>query len=101
MKLTPEELDFISASQTFWMPFSFKGPEKFIYIGYFYDYHRFINDERALKVNYKSFNNNNELRINGLYSTYEECCEKMRELCLDTISHFNSHQLKNNPIIVQ
>jgi len=35
-----------------------------------------------------------------LFTTYDECCVRMREQCLDTIDHFNAHQLKKNPIVV-
>lgn len=40
----------------------------------------------------------NAFTFGYVFTTYEECCEKMREICINTIEHFNKHQLKNNPI---
>lgn len=100
MKLTKENIDTLKQGDIFYMPFSFKVPEKYIYVGLHLDgYHYFVSQNKtSIRIFKDNFDFDWSVKTNGLYSTYEECCEKMRELCVDTIKHFNSHQLKNNPI---
>jgi hypothetical protein len=101
MKITKDNIDTLENGDVVYMPFSFKVPEKYIYAGLHDNgYHYFINKRstKAIKIFKDNFESNWDVNINGLYSTYAECCEKMRELCINTIEHFNSHQLKNNPI---
>lgn len=101
MKITKDNINTLKHGDIVYMPFSFKVPEKYIYVcfnnnGYYY----FIKGggTEVIRIFKDNFEYSWEVSINGLYSTYEECCEKMRELCINTIKHFNSHQLKNNPI---
>ena len=42
-----------------------------------------------------------KLRMDLLYTTYEEACIKSRELALNCIDHYNTHDFKNNPIIIK
>lgn len=98
MKLTEENIIDISVGDIFYMPESFKMPMKFIFVGVWEGRYRFISEYQVLSIYKENFDFNANVRINGLYSTYEECCVRMRELCLETIDHYNKHQLKNNPI---
>jgi len=104
MRITKDNIDQLKHGDIVYMPFSFKVPERYMYIGLQDDgYYYFINKDgnTSIRIFKNNFSSNWNVETNGLYSTYEECCEKMRELCIDTIEHFNSHQLKNNPIILK
>jgi hypothetical protein len=99
MRITKDNIDILKHGDILYMPFSFKVPEKYTYVGIIDKYYTFVSSHNDnIKIFKDNFDFNWNVRINGLYSTYEECCEKMRELCINTIEHFNSHQLKNNPI---
>lgn len=101
MKLTEDNLEDIAYGDVLYMPQSFRTPKRFIFVYKADNYYTFASESEVLRIYANNFNYNNSVRINGLYTTYEECCEAMRELCLDTIEHFNKHQLQNNPIVVK
>lgn len=101
MKLTEDNIDDFVYGDVLYMPQSFKTPKKFIFVHETDYLYTFVSETEVLKINANNFNANNSVRINGLYTTYEECCEAMRKLCLHTIEHFNNHQLQNNPIVVK
>ena len=101
MKLTEHNLEDIAYGDVFYMPQSFKTPKRFTLVYVMDDYYTFASESEVLRIYAKNFNFNNSVRVNGLYTTYEECCEAMRELCLHTIEHFNNQQLHNNPILIK
>jgi|TARA_R110000851_G_scaffold14323_4_gene48543 hypothetical protein len=42
-----------------------------------------------------------KIRNKVLFTEYEEACVKSRELALECIVHYNSHDFKNNPITIK
>lgn len=48
----------------------------------------------------KEWNLPKQIRGNIMWTNYEEACERSRELALECIDHYNTHDFKNNPIIV-
>lgn len=98
MILKKENISSLPVGIEIWMAYSFKIPDKFIFIG-------MCGKAMVLAQEYGPCisihpENNNDVRDGNMSTSYEECCVRMRERCLQTIDHFNNHQLKNNPILV-
>jgi len=68
--------------------------------------HIFFNNSNSFSI-YADMKNvsrsglHEKIRDEALYTTYEEACTKSREWALACIDHYNSHDFKENPIIVK
>lgn len=106
MKIDAKNFYELSIGQTIWLAYSFQIPDGFQYVGDLLDrdgeiaYKVFSRTGKQLTIYSKNPESCHELKAGFLFTTYEECCECMRDLCLQTIDHFNKHQLKGNPIKV-
>jgi hypothetical protein len=106
MKLTKDNLHELVQGQRIWVAKSFEMPDYYTYVGLIesrvskdYSHHIFANESgECISIYQKHPDNDYRLRAGNIFTTYEECVEKMRINCLQTIDHFNRHQLKNNPI---
>ena len=104
MQITNENIGSLEVGQkVFRANTGFKIPDNLTYVGkhkiaFNLNYHCFINTNTSIVICDVPY------AISGiehyLFTTYEESCEKMRELSLAKIEHYNNHQFKNNKIIV-
>ncbi len=104
MVVTKENISTLELHQQVWVPKSFRIPERYVYLGLIStalgSYHVFTEPTGGEGFGILSTHpeGDDDLRNGNIFTTYEECCEKLRVQCLNTIDHFNRHQLKNNPI---
>jgi len=106
MKVTKDNITSLKINDKIYIARSFNTQLVLEYIGNTHS--SFLKDHMIFSngLDFKGISLNNpnydwDLKNGQIFTTLEECYEKMRELCLDTIDHYNSHQLKDNPIIVQ
>jgi hypothetical protein len=103
MLVTAQNIKQLDKDTLVWVVNGFTIPERysFIGVGSSTGYYIFITDNKLLKVFVNNPDSNNEIHSGRMFTDYDEAIVKMREQCLNTIDHYNKHQLKNNPIIVK
>lgn len=79
----------------------FEIPRKGLFLGKFGVNYLFSVDEKVIKIYEERISENDYIKFKYLHTTYESVCEQFRIDCLNAIEHYNSHQLKNNPIVVK
>lgn len=105
MKLTIENIFTLELNQNVWIAKGFDIPDKFQFVGKLIDsdnwkYMILANSRKLISVYINNPKSCYELVNGTMFTTYEEACIEMKKMCLNTIDHYNKHQLKNNPIKV-
>lgn len=109
MKVTKDNIASLEIGQEIFVAKAFDIPERYTYMGklksrftgdYSFQY-VFTDGNKCFDVYSNNPDSDYRIKAGNVFTTYEECCEKMRENCLNTIEHFNKHQLKRNPIIIE
>ena len=95
MRLTKDNLEELIVGQKVWIARNTRLPERIIYVGIFEDYHLFGGGSEPYKI---YIDNSPQYPLSQASTSYEECCIIMRELFIDLIGHYNTHQFKDNPI---
>lgn len=101
MKITKDNIGELPIGQKIYIARSFNMQENMIYVGKFEHHYFMCDNHKTISIYINNPDSCYELKSGNMYTSYEECCEKMRELCIESIDHFNRHQLKNNPIIIE
>lgn len=101
MLITKENIKELQKEQEIYVLIGwFQIPRKGMFLGKFGVNYLFSFDSVTITIYENNIENNDYIRMKQLYTTYESVCIGFREKCIDAINHYNSHQLKNNPINV-